>query len=73
MSPSMDQLWTVVAESECKPVDDVIGTRPMSHDSELKKRLRFSKVCDFLPRRREWCVTSPSNYLKETEGLNFNS
>ena len=37
MSLSMDQLWTVVAESECKPVDDVIGTRPISHDSELKK------------------------------------
>lgn len=67
MSLSMDQLWTVVAESECKPVDDVIGTRPMSHDSELKKRLQFYSY------RRERCVTSPSNYSKETEGLNFNS
>ena len=43
MSLSMDQLWTVVAESECKPVDDVIGTRPMSHDSELKKTVTVLK------------------------------
>ena len=34
----MEQLWTVVAESDCKPVNDVIRTHPMSRDSELKKK-----------------------------------
>lgn len=44
----------------------------MLYDLELKKWLWFLKVCDFFLRRREWCVISLSNYLKEIEGLNFN-
>ena len=59
MSPSMDQLWTVVAESECKPVDDVIGTRPMSHDSELKKTVMVLKSMQCPPREERAVCDKP--------------